>query len=71
MKIGITFSVLGKGKVGIPAGDENHVICEVFFLDFELLEAHDISFKSVEHLFEGAVGAPWVVTEWVSGGLLE
>lgn len=46
---GVTFLVFWQAEEDIPTGDEDHLICEVFSLDFAFLHDYNVRLKDVEH----------------------
>lgn len=60
------FLVSGQTEVAVPAGDQDHVVGQVFALDLQFLHDDDVGVEDIEHGVEGALLAPWLVAEGVA-----
>ena len=58
--------MLRETEEAVPARNQDHVVGQVFALDFQLLHDDDVGLEDVEHGGERAVGAPWMVSKRVA-----
>jgi hypothetical protein len=61
--------MLGEAEVAVPARDQNHVICQVFALNFQLLHDDNIRLEHVEHVAKSAVLSPRLVAKRVADAI--
>jgi len=62
----LAFLVLWKTEKAVPARDKYHVVFQVLPLNLQLLHNNNVRLQNVKHGAEGAVVAPWLVSERVA-----
>jgi hypothetical protein len=61
--------VFGKTPVVVPAGDEHHVIAEVFSLNLGLLKDNYVGLEDIKHGLEGSFVSPWLISEGIANAV--